>query len=204
AQYASHLFPFSVIGATGWELPNWVQGYEAFWKAKVAEADTAGNEKAAKLAQNHTNNARVFGEHLQGITGQYQISYIELDRDLEVDRVCDIFTQINSKGVRLDVFDLVNAVLKPKGLQLKHKWREAQARLDNVETDKMNVYILQVMSILRQVYCSPKYLYFLLPGQEKPVRDPDGTRRKEILIHDVGEFENRWNTAVDALESSIR
>ena len=43
----------------------------------------------------------------------------------------------------------------------------------------MNVYILQVMSILRQGYCSPKYLYFLLPGQEKPVRDPDGTRRKE-------------------------
>ena len=37
-QYASHLFPFSVIGATGWELPNWVQGYEAFWKAKVIEA----------------------------------------------------------------------------------------------------------------------------------------------------------------------
>ena len=31
----------------------------------------------------------------------------------------------------------------------------------------MNVYILQVMSILRQAYCSPKYLYFLLPGQEK-------------------------------------
>ena len=30
----------------------------------------------------------------------------------------------------------------------------------------MNVYILQVMSILRQAYCSPKYLYFLLPGQE--------------------------------------
>jgi hypothetical protein len=28
AQYESHLFPFHVIGATGWELPNWVQGYE--------------------------------------------------------------------------------------------------------------------------------------------------------------------------------
>ena len=27
----------------------------------------------------------------------------------------------------------------------------------------MNVYILQVMSILRQAYCSPKYLYYLLP-----------------------------------------
>jgi hypothetical protein len=74
AQYATHLFPFSVIGATGWELPNWVQGYEAFWNAKVAEAKTAGDMAAAKVAQNHAFNAKEFGEHLQGITGQYQIS----------------------------------------------------------------------------------------------------------------------------------
>jgi len=40
-----HLFPFSVIGATGGELPNWVQGYEGFWKAKVKEAEAAGDKK---------------------------------------------------------------------------------------------------------------------------------------------------------------
>jgi hypothetical protein len=74
----------------------------------------------------------------------------------------------------LDVFDLVNALLKPKGLQLKHMWRNAATRLEDIETEKMNVYILQVTSILRQGYCSPKYLYFLLPGQEKHVRDSDG------------------------------
>jgi hypothetical protein len=163
-------------------LPNWVQGYEAFWKTKAAVAENANDAEGAKLANNHVANAREFGEHLQGITGQYQISYIELDKDLEVDKVCDIFTQINSRGIRLDVFDLVNALLKPKGLQLKQMWRDAAPRLDAIDTEKMNVYILQVMSILRQGYCSPKYLYFLLPGQEKPVRDPDGTRRKEVLI----------------------
>jgi Protein of unknown function DUF262 len=204
AQFASHLFPFSVIGSTGWELPNWVQGYEAYWKDKAKEAELAANEQASVLAHNHAKNAREFGELLQGITGQYQISCIELDKDLEVDKVCDIFTQINSRGVRLDVFDLVNALLKPKGLRLKQMWRDAAQRLDNVDTEKMNVYILQVMSILRQSYCSPKYLYFLLPEQEKPVRDPDGTRRKEILIPNIADFEARWNAAVDALEDAIK
>jgi hypothetical protein len=125
AQYASHLFPFSVIGATGWEMPNWVQGYEAFWRETAEAAKSSGDETAARLADNHAKNAKAFGEHLQGITGQYQISYIELDKDLEVDKVCDIFTQINSRGIRLDVFDLVNALLKPKGLGLKQMWREA-------------------------------------------------------------------------------
>lgn len=204
AQYASHLFPFSVIGATGWELFEWVKGYESFWKARAGNAEGADDTDAHKAALRHAENAKAFGEHLQGITGQYQISYIELDKDLAVDKVCDIFTQINSRGVRLDVFDLVNALLKPKGLGLKQMWRDAAARLDDVDTEKMNVYILQVMSILRQSYCSPKYLYFLLPGQEKPVRDADGSRRKEVLIPNVEDFENRWRGAVDAIEGSIK
>lgn len=204
AQFASHLFPLSVIGAGGWELANWVQGYEQFWKMKATETSVASDPELLNIAENNAANARTFGEHLKGITEQYQISYIELDKDITVDKVCDIFTQINSRGIRLDAFDLINALLKPKGLQLKHMWREAAPRLEEVETEKMNVYILQVMSILRQGYCSPKYLYFLLPGQEKPIRDPDGTRRKEILIPDIADFETRWIAAVDALESAIK
>ena len=158
----------------------------------------------AMLAASHASNAKGFGEMLRGITDQYQISYIELDREIGVDKVCDIFTQINSKGVQLDVFDLINALLKPKGLQLKHMWRAARSRLEFVESDKLNVYILQVMSIIRQGYCSPKYLYFLLPGQERPFRDPDGKKRSEVLIPNVEDFERRWEDAVDALENAIK
>lgn len=203
AQYENHMFPVSVVGQGGWELPNWVQGYEKYWHAKEAVATAAGDEGAAQEARHRSDDAKAFGEHLKGLTEQYQIAYIELDRDLEIDKVCDIFTQINSRGIRLDVFDLINALLKPKGLQLKHLWREAAQRLDFVETERMNVYLLQVMSILRQAYCSPKYLYYLLPGQEKKVREPDGSLRKEILVPDIEAFEAHWDEAVDAVESAI-
>jgi hypothetical protein len=204
AQYEGHTFPLAIIGAGGWELPNWVQGYEQFWRSKATQATSLGNATLQEAATQHADNAKAFGEYLKGITEQYQIAYIELDCDIGVDKVCDIFTQINSRGMQLDTFDLLNALLKPKGLQLKQMWREASPRLEFVETDKMNVYILQVMSILRQGYCSPKYLYFLLPGQEKPIRDPDGTRHKEILIPDVTDFRKRWRNAVDALEAAIK
>ena len=203
-QYLQHIFPLSIVGAGGWELPNWVQGYEQFWKDKAHEASEAGDSVAAKVATDNAVNAHAFGEHLRAITQQYQISYIELDRDLAIDKVCDIFTQINFSQAIPDVFDLMNALLKPKGLRLKQMWREAKPRLAFANTEKMNVYILQVMSILRQAYCSPKYLYFLLPGQEKPVRDPDGTRRREVLVPDVAEFEKDWNLAVEALEAAIK
>lgn len=201
-QFEEHIFPLAIIGQGGWELPNWVQEYEQYWKEKAESL--SDNEAEQKLALTHAQNAHVFGEHLKEITEQYQISYIELDQDLAIDKVCDIFTQINSKGVRLDIFDLINALLKPKGLQLKHMWREASSKLEFVNTEKMNVYILQVMSILKQAYCSPKYLYYLLPGQEKPIREPDGTRRKEILVQDPDEFESSWNNAVSALEHAIK
>jgi hypothetical protein len=162
-----------------------------------------GNATDAEVARQHAQNALLFDKHLEGITQQFQISYIELDQELELDKVCDIFTQINSRGIRLDVFDLINALLKPKGLQLKHLWREAAQRLDFVETERMNVYILQVMSILRQAYCSPKYLYYLLPGQEKKVRVADGSLRKEVLVRDTSEFRQKWSEAVEALQKAI-
>lgn len=43
-----------------------------------------------------------------------------------------------------------------------------------------------------------------MPGQEKQVRDPDGTRHKEILISDVDEFRMLWEQAVTALEQAIK
>ncbi|RMD66644.1 DUF262 domain-containing protein, partial [Candidatus Parcubacteria bacterium] len=203
AQFKNHMFPLAVVGAGGWALPNWVQDYEKYWQNKVLEAKKAGDEIAAQTAARNVENARAFGKHLKGIMEEYQIAYIELDRDLALDKVCDIFTQINTRGIRLDVFDLINALLRPKGLQLRYLWRKAAPRLEFVQTGRMNVYVLQVMSILRQAYCSPKYLYYLLPGQERKVREPDGSLRSEILVPDIEDFKRRWEEAVDALEKGI-
>ena len=199
-QFNEHIFPLSVVGAGGWELPNWVQGYEKHWH-KAAET-LEGTE--AESAAFHAENAKRFGEYLKDITEQYQISYVELDRDLELDKVCDIFTQINSRGVRLDIFDLLNALLRPKEIRLRQDlWRDASPRLEFAEAGRMNVYVLQVMSILRQGYCSPKYLYNLIPGSRRQVRGPDGTLQPDVVVDDSDEFKNLWLEAVDALEKAL-
>lgn len=203
AQFQRHIFPLAVVGEGGWALPNWVQEYERYWHQEAIDAREEGDIAEADNAQHHAENAGTFGKHLKEITEEYQVALIELDQDIEIDKVCDIFTQINSRGRRLDIFDLMNALLKPKELQLKHMWRIAEPRLDFVETDRMNVYILQIMSILRQNYCSPKYLYYLLPGQERTVREPDGSLKKEILVPNITDFEQRWEQAVEALEDAI-
>lgn len=200
SQFENHMFPLAIVGAGGWELANWVQDYEQHW-SEVAESV---NETETESALRYASNAKKFGTHLKEITEQYQISYIELDRDLELDKVCEIFTKINSRGVQLDIFDLLNALLRPKDIRLRqHLWREASPRLEFAATERMNVYVLQVMSILRQSYCSPKYLYNLIPGNPRQVRGPDGELRSEVLVDDPIEFENLWWGAVEALEQAI-
>lgn len=199
-QFEQHMFPLRTIGESGWALADWVREYEAYWREKAASADDSDD---ADLAAKNAEQARLFGQYLKDITEQYQVAYIELDRDLALDKVCDIFTQINSKGIRLDIFDLINALLRPKGLGLKKLWREAAPRLDFIQSDRLNVYVLQIMSILLQSYCSPKYLYYLLPGQARAIRGPSGTLEKQVLVPTTDAFQEQWQRAVGALERAI-
>lgn len=201
-QYQSHILPLSILGIS-WEISKWIEGYKQYWSKQVEIADGSNDADAIKEAQRNYDISHKFGEYIRGLIEEYQIAYIELDKDIAVDKVCDIFTQINSKGMRLNAFDLINALLKPKGLQLKLMWREAKPRLKYLDDDDAHIHVLQVMSILTQNYCSPKYLYYLVPDTVKVVKDEYGGRQKIILIQNADEFESLWNTAVSSIEAAI-
>ena len=48
AQYENHIFPLAVVGAEGWALPNWVQGYERYWLTRKLQPRRADNEGSAR------------------------------------------------------------------------------------------------------------------------------------------------------------
>lgn len=202
-QYKEHIFPLWLLGSDGWELPNWAQGYEVHWRKVLDEAVQDGDQALIEDAQQCVDNASNFGKLLVEIMQTYQVTYIMLERNIEIDKVCEIFTKINSRGLRLDAFDLINALVKPKGVQLKQLGRNAAQRLQAVEIDRMDIYVLQVMSILCQEYCSPKYLYNLIPGKRKKVREKDGSLGTAVLISDANAFEQHWQQAVEALEQAV-
>ncbi len=204
-QFEQHVFPFEVIGAGRFAVPNWMQDYERYWQGRANKFVEEGSNEQAEKAVRFARDAREFGHLVTGLIQDYQISYIELDKDIGVEKVCDIFTQINSRGMPLDIFDLLNAMLRPKQIYLRTElWRAAKPRLEFIESKKVNVYILQSMSILLQAYNSPRYLYFLLPGAEKPIRLPDGSHGKVVLVSDKEAFEKYWNNAVTGLEGVIK
>ena len=107
--------------------------------------------------------------------------------------VCTIFANINSKGLRLDIFDLINAFLFPYDIELRIQWDKLENHnvLKSVDQE-MKVYLLKLMSLHVQRYCSSKYLYNLIPGST--VKDKQGN--KKMLIKNKNEFTELWENAI--------
>lgn len=198
-QYEQHIFPLGEMKEGPWGVGDWIKGYRDYWLERAE--GTTGEIKTQFLK--HSENAKKFKSTIEDLFNNYFISYIELDQAIDVSKVCEIFTQINSKGVRLDIFDLLNAILRPKEIYLKQMWKDTKSRLTFTDNKKMKIYVLQVMSILEQAYCSSKYLYYLVPEVAKSVKKPDGTMEEIVLVHDSEAFISKWNNSVDAVEKSI-
>ncbi len=201
-QFAQRLFPLATIGddSTLFPIPEWFQGYEQFWTAVRDDATLPTEQEEAERS---IEQGREFLAHLKEMLTDYQVAYIELDQDLEIDKICDTFTRINTRGIRLDVFDLMNALLRPKDVRLKDMWREVAPDLEFIRSDNANVYVLQVMSLLVQEYCSPKYIYYLLPGAKRRFRAADGSLTDHVLISDGDDFTRRWSESVEIIKRAV-
>ena len=198
-QYEQHIFPLGEMKEGTWGVGDWIKGYRDYW---IERSEGAQGEEKQRCAVN-SENAKRFKTIIEDLFNNYFVSYIELDQAIDVSKVCEIFTQINSKGVRLDIFDLLNAILRPKDIYLKQMWKDTKSRLTFTDNKKMKIYVLQVMSILEQSYCSSKYLYYLVPEAIKSVKKQDGTTEEIVLVPDSETFISKWNNSVDALEKSI-
>lgn len=204
-QHEGHLFPLGIMKGGTWDIDEWIKAYRDYWQAKLdsPEAKKDENKKMVASAKTAVVDALRFRELINDLLNNYHISYIELKDDIEVGKVCDIFTNINNTGVSLDIFDLLNAILRPKGVKLKDMWSREADRLSFTDTKKMKVYVLQVMSILEQAYCSSKYLYYLVPGNTRTIKHPDGTLHEVVQVADAASFIAKWKDAVDAIEHAI-
>ena len=178
-QYKNHCFPLSILGQGHKVTDDWLNGYQ----------------------EQHRDYGKKFRSTILDVIDNYKISYINLGGDIGIAKVCDIFTKINSTGIKLDIFDLLNALLKPEGVLLKQQWKKAkQQDFDSVDFPKLNIDVLRVMSILLQNgSCSPKYLYNLVPDQGDLVQNKD----REIYIHNADEFMLRWDDSIDAIKKAL-
>ena len=201
-QYEEHLFPIGMMKEGSWGIDDWIKGYRDYWQDK---ADACEEAEMQEQCEQFARQAKDLKELFSDLLNNYQISYISLDRDLELNKVCDIFTHINSKGKPLDTFDLLNSITRKEDIYLKDMYREASVQLDDATFPgfEIKTYLMMVMSIMKQNYCSSKYLYYLVPHEKKKIKNKEGKVTEVVLINSKEEFIDLWQKAVKAIDKAL-
>lgn len=133
----------------------------------------------------------------------YNFVVYPLGSDRSMQDICNIFAKVNDTGMKLSTFDLMNAFLFPYDVQLrKTLWKDqTNDQLKRIDPN-MNENILRIISLKKQNYCSSKYLYNLIPGEETVREEPDGTRYEDILVKSGSEFQDLWQSACEYAEEA--
>lgn len=125
----------------------------------------------------------------------YEFITTTLSKDRDVHDICNIFARINQKGMRLSTFDLMNAFLYPHGIRLRKRWEALKnSKLKSVDRN-MHEYVLKLISLHVQGYCSSKYIYNLIPGETTTKKTTAGTMEEVVLVESKDDFETLWKRA---------
>jgi len=212
-QYNHCLFPLFVMGEGLYEIEKWFKNFETYWKNEILKTSKEDWENEEETKENYLKRINQYIKasntlkvQIEDLLDSYEVSYISLSKNIEIGKVCEIFTHINQKGVKLDTFDLLNAISRPKNIYLKQMYRESSNILeDNIYPGfEMKSHILMVMSILEQNYCSPKYLYYLVPNETKKIKNTEGNIEEIILIKDSETFISKWDNAVLTIDKTLK
>jgi len=148
-----------------------------------------------------TNTLKIF-QVLNGILN-YPFVFYPLSNKRELPDICNIFARVNAKGMRLSTFDLMNAFLYPKGVELrKDLWESLDNEtLKNIDNN-MNEYLLKLISLNKQNYCSSKYIHNLIPNVKAVKKDEFGKKYDVVLMKSGKEFKESWNNACKYAEQA--
>ncbi len=182
ATYERMLFPFSRMR----NYDEWINGLEDYL---LDQETPVASDKVRALR-------RVLEKRLKHIWEVFEIPYVVLPTTMGLQQVADIFEKINTKGKRLDTFDLLIARLLKYGVQLRKLW---DAVLNNnadilryfKKLPKINIYIFQTISLLNHAASSAKKQDVL-------------NIYESLRLSDAAEFTGLWNESVRAVEDAIQ
>lgn len=140
-----------------------------------------------------TTEISVIASARQRLLHGYKFPVVTLTADVTPDRVCFIFEKINSSGLQLSLFELLNAKLYrapapgEAGMNLAHMWTEAKVR--HPRFVRFGVWELMVLQTLA-----------LFSTRDKT----PGCRRKEIFELTVEDVRDLWPRAIAAVDAVLQ
>src|SRR5439155_18559772 len=94
--------------------------------------------------------------HLGYVWERFEIPVIKLSETMDLENVAKVFEKLNTMGVELTIFDLLNARMLKHDIKLRTElWKRSRENYTNIRTfsersEKFPVYILQTVALLRR------------------------------------------------------
>ncbi len=178
------------------ELKDWIDEYslKLFDKYHPVDIEDDGQKVKAVLKR----EKEVDG-YISGIL-DYKFTTHVLDNKNNMNDVSIMFARLNQKGLKLSMFDLMNAFLFGHNIELRKSYdKEVGDQLK--EIPGIEEYLLKFMALATREYSSPKYVYSLVPGQ-MDVQRVNGKKVETTPIKSQAEFLKLWKDAIDFSESA--
>jgi len=182
------IFPLSILNAKDRKNPHgkYINSEE------FSELLTAFVDKNKASIPQETTVFRIYQIFNSILNYDFVVYPLSSDRSLY--DICNIFAKVNAKGMKLSTFDLMNAFLYTKGIRLrKDLWENLENEtLKNIDKN-MGEYLLKLISLVKQNYCSAKYIFNLIPGSKTKQRDEAKEIKEVILVESDSEFKKLWD-----------
>jgi hypothetical protein len=163
------------------EFPNlyeWLDEFEEYQQTKLDNPPEKLREMKKRLR-----------EYLKQVWEEFEVPFIILPKDMNLVDVAKIFEKLNSTGVVLTVFDLLNARMVKHKIMLRQMWEGVRTSEDfpllqkfSEGDERFPVYVLQTIALFR--------------GKS--------TKREELLNLAPDDFREDWVRACNAIERALQ
>ena len=175
------------------EWKYWIKGYAKKLLAKYP-AENVEDEQMATLDLGTDVREFIFG------ILDYKFNTHVLEKTKKMKDVSIMFARLNQKGLKLSMFDLMNAYLYKHGIELKKSYDdEVEEPLNKIRG--IDEYLLKFMALVKRDYSSPTYVYSLIPEQ-KDVQRVNGKKVVNTPIKSREDFLKLWKDAIKYSEDA--
>ena len=150
--------------------------------------------------QRINNLVDVMSSRLEYLYDQFKIPSVILPKMSTAEEVAEIFEKINTKGKPLNTFDLLIARLYKYKIKMRDLWKETRekhpaiSKYSNYKTQKLNLYIMEAMSLAfsKNMSCKRKDIldYFKCNNEtpasfeQKWIKMSEYTEKALVLLKD--------------------
>jgi hypothetical protein len=166
------------------------------WQMKYLQADPALTQQ--RLTRWHELTQEVI-QRFQ----QYQLPLILLRKETPKEAVCQVFEKVNTRGVSLNVFELLTATFAADDFNLRLDWTEREKRLHQRKALGLldNTEFLQAISLLTTL---DRKTQAIAQGTAPENAPGVSCKRKDILRLALDDYTKFANSLTDAFDRTAR